>query len=74
MEEKFMDLALKMAEKAYKNNDIPVGAVIVHNGKVVAMAYNMKNKKKDPTCHAEILAIAKAGEILGRWQLYGFPK
>lgn len=60
MQEKFMDLALEMAKKAYKHNDIPVGVVIVNSGKVVAKAYNMKNKKKDPTCHAEILAIKKA--------------
>ena len=60
MNEEFMKLALDMANKAYKNNDIPVGAVIVKDGKVIAKAYNKKNKLNDPTCHAEILAIKKA--------------
>ena len=55
-----MDIALKEAQKAYHNKDIPVGAVIVKDGKVIAKAYNKKNKTKDPTCHAEILAIKKA--------------
>lgn len=60
MDEKFMNIALKEAQKAYVNKDIPVGAVIVYNGQVIAKAYNKKNKVKDPTCHAEILAIKKA--------------
>jgi len=60
MNEIYMKLALKMAEKAYKNEDIPVGAVVVKNGKILAKTYNKKNKLQDPTCHAEILAIKKA--------------
>ena len=60
MNDKYMDIALNMAQKAYNNKDIPVGAVIVKDDKIIAKAYNKKNKKKDPTCHAEILAIKKA--------------
>ncbi len=60
MEPKFMQMAIDLSKKAYKNGDIPVGAVIVLDGKVVAKAYNKKNKLKDPLCHAEVLAIHKA--------------
>ena len=69
MDEKFMRLALKEAKKAYNNEDIPVGVVIVNNGQVVAKAYNKKNKLKDPTCHAEILAIKKACRKINDFRL-----
>lgn len=69
MNENFMKLALNEAKKAYKNEDIPVGAVIVKNGEVIAKAYNKKNLLKDPTCHAEILAIKKACKKLGDFRL-----
>lgn len=60
MNDYFMDLALREAQKAYKNGDIPVGAVIVRDGVVLSKAYNKKQKNGDPTEHAEILAIRKA--------------
>jgi tRNA(adenine34) deaminase len=53
----YMKLAIKQAEIAYKNSEVPVGAVIVNLGKVVALAYNMTITLSDPTAHAEILAI-----------------
>ena len=53
----YMQLAIKLANKAAKNGDIPVGAVIVCNGKIVGQGYNKKEKKKNALLHAEIIAI-----------------
>ena len=69
MEEKFMKEALKEAQKAYKKEEVPVGAVIVKNGEIIAKAHNLKETKKDSTCHAEILAIKKASKKLKAWRL-----
>ena len=69
MEETFMKEALKEAKKAYKKDEVPVGAVIVKNGEVIAKAYNTKEGKADTTCHAEILAIKKASKKLNAWRL-----
>lgn len=55
--------ALKQAKIAYKNNEVPVGAVIVEDGKIIARAYNKNIKLNDPMAHAEILAIRKATKI-----------
>ena len=71
MNNQYMSIALKEAKKAYALGDIPVGAVIVKDNKVVAKAYNKKNKTKDPTNHAEILAIKKACKKLGDFRLEG---
>lgn len=70
MYNEYMNMAIKQAEIAKEKGEIPVGAVVVKDGKVIAEAFNMKETTKNATAHAEILAIAKAGEILGRWQLY----
>ena len=64
MEEKFMKEALKEAKKAYEKREIPVGAIIVKNGKVIAKAYNLKETKQTALAHAEVLAIQKANEKL----------
>lgn len=69
MEEKFMKEALKEAQKALAIEEVPVGAVIVKDGKIIARAHNTKETKKDATCHAEILAIKKACKKLGAWRL-----
>ena len=69
MEEKFMKIALKEAQKAYDKLEVPVGAVIVKDGKVIAKAHNLKETKFDTTKHAEILAIQKASKKLGSWRL-----
>ena len=66
-----MILALKEAQKAYKVKDIPVGAVVVKDGKVIARSYNKKNKLKNATRHAEILAIEKASKKLKDYRLEG---
>ncbi len=67
--EKFMNEALKEAEKAYKKEEIPVGAVIVKDGKIIARAHNLKETKKSSILHAEILAIKKASQKLEAWRL-----
>ena len=67
--EKFMKAALKEAKKAYDKLEIPVGAVIVKDGKIIARAYNQKEEKNDTTKHAEILAIQKASKKMKVWRL-----
>ncbi len=66
-----LKLALEEAEKARKKGEVPVGALIVKDGKVISKAHNLKETLNDPTAHAEILAIKKACEKLGNWRLYG---
>jgi len=65
----FLDLAYKEAEKAFKKGEVPVGAVIVCNGKVISKAHNLRQTKKNPLYHAEILAIQKASKKLKSWRL-----
>ena len=65
----YMELALNQAKKAYKKGDVPVGAVIVKDGKVISKAYNKKEKSKISVYHAEILAIKKACKKLKTWHL-----
>jgi len=67
--EKFMKEAIKEAREAFKKEEIPVGAVIVKNGKIIAKAHNVKESGKDATAHAEILAIKKACKKLNSWRL-----
>ena len=67
--EKFMKSALKEAQKAFDIEEIPVGAVIVKYGKIIARAHNKKETSKDATGHAEILAIQKACKKLNSWRL-----
>lgn len=66
---KYMKEALKEAKKAYEKEEIPVGAVIVKNNKIIARAHNIKEGKKDTTKHAEIIAIQKASKKLNSWRL-----
>ena len=68
-EEYYMKQALKEAEKAYKKLEVPVGAVIVKNGEIIARAHNLKETKLDTTKHAEILAIQRASKKLQSWRL-----
>ena len=69
MQEYFMQEALKEARKAYKKLEIPVGAIIVKDNKIIAKAHNMKEEKKDTTKHAEIIAIQRASKKLNNWRL-----
>ena len=66
---KFMKEALKEAKKAYEKLEVPVGAIIVKDGKIIARAHNQKETKYDTTKHAEILAIQKASKKLKSWRL-----
>lgn len=65
----YMELALKQAEKAALENEVPIGAVIVHEDKVIASTYNQRKSTEKATAHAEILAIEEANKILGSWRL-----
>ena len=67
--EYYMNEALKEAKKAYDKLEIPVGAVIVKDGKIIARGYNVKEGKKDSSKHAEIIAIQKASKKLNAWRL-----
>lgn len=67
--QKFMLAALKEAAKAGGKGEVPVGAVIVKDGKIIARGHNEREYKHDPTAHAEVVAIRKAGSKLGRWNL-----
>lgn len=69
MQEKYMKSALNEAKKAYKKGEIPVGAVIVKNNKIIARGYNQKEQFQDTTKHAEIIAIQKASKKLKSWRL-----
>lgn len=71
MDEYFMQIAFNEAYKAYSIGEVPVGAIIVNNQKIIAAGYNMRETLKDPTAHAEIIAIKKASEVLGGWRLIG---
>lgn len=64
-----MKEALKEAKKAYLKKEIPVGAIIVKDGKIIARGHNIKEEKKDTTKHAEIIAIQKASKKLNSWRL-----
>ena len=64
-----MRLALREAERALEHDDVPIGAVIVHDGEVVAACRNERELRQDPTAHAEILALREASARLGSWRL-----
>ena len=69
MHNKYMDIALEEAIKAYNENEIPVGAVVVKNGEVISRAHNIKEKTNVATNHAEIIAINEACKKLNTWRL-----
>lgn len=66
-----MTEALRLARKAYDSDEVPVGAVIVSEGKIIARAHNQVELLKDATAHAEILAITQAAHAIGDWRLEG---
>jgi tRNA(adenine34) deaminase len=67
----YMQRALKLAQKAALNNEVPVGAVVVYGGKVVGRGWNQVEAGKDSSRHAEIIALKQAARKLGRWRLTG---
>jgi tRNA(adenine34) deaminase len=68
-DERWMDAALTEARAAVAHEDVPIGAVIVHEGKVIGRGRNRREADHDPTAHAEILALREAAKTLGRWRL-----
>jgi len=66
-----MLLALEQAEIAASLDEVPVGAVIVHEGRIIAAAYNERERLRDPTAHAEMIAITQAASALNSWRLEG---
>ena len=71
MDDHFMKIALQEAAIALEENEVPVGAVVVHDDRVIARAHNQRELLKDPTAHAEMIAITQAAESLGSWRLTG---
>lgn len=67
--EEYMLEALKEAQEAYKEDEVPIGCVIVKDGEIIARAHNRKEQKQDPTCHAEIECIRAAVRKIGNWHL-----
>ena len=65
----WMAKALKLAEQAYREGEVPVGALVVRNNKVIGKGFNQRERLKDPTAHAEILAITAASGALDDWRL-----
>src|SRR5713226_10755199 len=68
-EEAFMREALRQAQKAYEAEEVPVGAVVVRAGRIIARAFNQVELLKDATAHAEMLALTQAEEAVGDWRL-----
>jgi tRNA(adenine34) deaminase len=70
-DQQFMKLAIEQARIAEDNGDVPIGAVIVHKNTIIAKAYNQREQLKDPTAHAEIIALTQAAAALENWHLNG---
>ncbi len=67
--QRFMEIALAEAEQALREDEVPIGAVVVHQGRVIASAHNQRETLRDPTAHAEMIAITQAADALGSWRL-----
>ena len=70
-EEKYMKAAIKQAKRAYSIGEVPIGCVIVYDGKIIARGYNRRTTDKNTLAHAEIIAIRKACKKIGDWRLEG---
>ena len=68
---RYMRNAIDQAYIAQENGDVPIGAIIVHQGTIIAKAYNQREQLNDPTAHAEIIALTQASELLSTWRLHG---
>ena len=68
-DEKYMKEAIRQAKKAWKIEEVPIGCVIVYEGKIIARGYNRRNTDKSTLAHAEIAAIKKASRVIGDWRL-----
>jgi tRNA(adenine34) deaminase len=65
----FMRMALREAERASEHDDVPIGAVLVRDGELLAAAHNERELRQDPTAHAEIIALREAARVVGSWRL-----
>ena len=70
-DERFMRAARAEARVAASVGEVPVGAVVVHEGEVIAAAFNLREREQDPAAHAELIAMRQAAEALGTWRLTG---
>ncbi|OHB74002.1 MAG: tRNA-specific adenosine deaminase [Planctomycetes bacterium RBG_16_55_9] len=70
-DDNYMRLALEQAGIAEENGDVPIGAVIVYQNQIIGKAYNQREQLKDPTAHAEIIALTQAAAFLESWRLHG---
>ena len=70
-DERYMKIAMEAARIAEDNGDVPIGAVIVFEGRIIAKAYNQREQLQDPTAHAEIIALTQAAAALESWRLNG---
>jgi tRNA(adenine34) deaminase len=68
-DEYFMRLALREAARALHHDDVPVGAIVVHDGEVIATGHNERELRNDPTAHAELIALREAARALGSWRI-----
>ena len=68
-DEYFMRLAIREAEAALDHDDVPIGAVVVHEGEVIGAGHNERELRQDPTAHAEVLALREASRALGSWRV-----
>ena len=68
-DEWFMNLALRDAERALGHDDVPIGAVVVHDGEVIGAGHNERELREDPTAHAEVIALREAAAKLGSWRV-----
>src|SRR5213083_634140 len=68
-DEYFMRLALREARRALEHDDVPIGAVVVHDGEVIGAGHNERELRQDPTAHAEVLALREAAATLGSWRI-----
>jgi tRNA(adenine34) deaminase len=71
MHDHFMQIALEEAQQAMREDEVPIGAVIVHEGWVIARAHNQREQLRDPTAHAEMIAITQAAQSRQSWRLDG---
>lgn len=71
MDKDFMLKAIDLAKKAQETDDVPVGAIVVKNGKIIGEGYNKREADGDPTAHAEVVAIRQAAQYLDSWHLDG---
>jgi tRNA(adenine34) deaminase len=69
LDRRFMQEAIELAQRALDSDDVPIGALVVHRGRIIGRGCNQREKLADPTAHAEMLALTAAAQHIGRWRL-----